>query len=386
MKKRIALCLALLLLAALTACASTSRPDTGTEPPTEGTSEPASPDTLPDEQPSEQPDAQTPELAARYDELVERFYALVVDPYGFTDIAEYGELGVIESARSAGDGALDALGYTIEDISGDGVPELVVGTLPEFGGQTNAVYTLVDGQPQFVLEGWYRSSYVYMGDGHFFYYGSSSAAETGQGVFYLTKDGTALECESFLFTSPNSDDDLDVYYNETGSWDTTESEKSDMTAEEFWALDPAGSGLPLTSFHDYAALRFGGAKALDEAPVQVQWGELQVPGLTDYEKFVADDGEYSAEVLFTTERTVADFELVALTIGEVYDDGTVSYLTEPLYSMDVLTPEHPLVVRMSFPGDSPAYGISYTDEDGAIHRLTLEISGEDGTLLLTETK
>ena len=382
MKRYAAIFLSILLLAAMTACASTSRPDTGTEPPTEGTSEPASPDTLPDEQPSEQPDAQTPELAERYDELVERFYALVVDPYGFTDIAEYGELGVIESARSAGDGALDALGYTIEDLSGDGVPELVVGTLPEFGGQTNAVYTLVDGQPQFVLEGWYRSSYVYMGDGHFSY----CAAEGGQGVFYLTKDGTALECESFLFTSLNRDGDLDVYYNETGSWDTAESEKSDMTAEEFWALDPAGSGLPLTSFHDYTASQSGGINALNDMPVRVQWGELQVPGLTDYEKFVADDGEYSAEVLFTTERTVADFELVALTIGEVYDDGTVSYLTEPLYSMDVLTPERPLVVRMSFPGDLPAYGISYTDEDGAIHRLTLEISGEDGTLLLTETK
>ena len=60
--------------------------------------------------------------------------------------------------------------------------------------------------------------------------------------------GTRLECESFLFTSLNRDGHLDVYYNETGSWDPAESEKSDMTAEDFWALDPAGEPLPLTPF------------------------------------------------------------------------------------------------------------------------------------------
>ena len=52
---------------------------------------------------------------------------------------------------------------------------------------TNALYTLVDGKPELVFEGWYRNSYVYMGDGHFYYYGANSAAENGQGVFYLTK-------------------------------------------------------------------------------------------------------------------------------------------------------------------------------------------------------
>ena len=38
--------------------------------------------------------------------------------------------------------------------------------------------------------------------------------------------------------------DLEVYRNETGSWDPAESEKSDMTAEDFWALDPPGICCP----------------------------------------------------------------------------------------------------------------------------------------------
>lgn len=335
---------------------------------------------LPDKQPS---NAQNSEADQLYSELVERYYTLVSDPYGFVDIAEYGEFGVIESARAMEGNALDGLGYIIEDLSGDGIPELVVGTLPEYGGQINAVYTLVDGQPQFVFEGWYRSSYSYLGDGRFYYYGSSSASETGQGFFSLSKDGTTLNCEDFYFTHAAEEDysDLKVYYNTTGRWDIVESQESDMSLEEFQAYEPSYKDLPLTSFADHAAERG------PEAPVQVHWAELWLQGITDYEEFVADDGEYATDVLFTAKRTVTDFELMRLTIREIYEDGTVSYASEPIYSLNRLTPERPLVVRMTFPGDTPTYGISYVDEsgDGMTHHLTVEVSGKDGTLLLRET-
>ena len=36
----------------------------------------------------------------------------------------------------------------------------------------------------------------------------------------------------------------------------------------------------------------------------------------------------------------------------IYEDGTVSYTSKPIYSLDRLTPERPLVVRMTFPGDT----------------------------------
>lgn len=121
--------------------------------------------------------------------------------------------------------------------------------------------------------------------------------------------------------------------------------------------------------------------------MQAHWAELWLHGITDYEKFVADDGEHSAEVLFTAKRVVTDFELMRMTIREAYDDGTVSYAAEPIYSMERLTPERPLVVRTIFLGDTPTYGISYVDEtgDGMMHCLTVDVSGDDGTLLLRET-
>ena len=247
MKRYAALFLSLLLLVSMTACGSqptdNSSPDgeestpartPGLQIPEKGGKKPVG--TKDPEQTSEQ--ATDPDLA--YSELVERFRTLVSDPFG-QDSDKPGEMGVLESARAAGNNAVYEMGYLIEDLSGDGIPELAVGGL---NGMINALYTLVDGKPKLVFEGWYRSSYVYMGDGHFYYYGANSAAENGQGAFYLTKDGTGLECESFLFTGLNRDEYLDVYYNETGSWNPAESEKSDMTAEDFWALDPAGEPLP----------------------------------------------------------------------------------------------------------------------------------------------
>lgn len=84
------------------------------------------------------PEVSIPSTAGTpYEELIERYYTLVTDPNGFADISEYGEFGVIESARSMEENALDGMGYTIKGLSGDGIPELIVGTLPDYGGQIN---------------------------------------------------------------------------------------------------------------------------------------------------------------------------------------------------------------------------------------------------------
>lgn len=286
MKRYATLFLSFLLLVSMTACggqpADSSSPDgeestpartPGIQIPEKGEKKPVG--TKDPGQTSEQPI--DPDQA--YSELVERFRTLVSDPFG-QDSDKPGEMGVLEAARAAGANAVHEMGYLIEDLSGDDIPELAVG---ECYGMTNALYTLVDGKPELVFEGWSRSSYVYMGSGYFYYYGANSAAENGQGVFYLTKDGTGLECESFLFTGLNSDGDLDVYYNETGSWDPAKSEKSDMTAEDFWALDPAGDPLPLTPFSGTG----GGSANESEFPVSVQYlteaGDVDCDWVTLYD-------------------------------------------------------------------------------------------------------
>ncbi|SFJ05388.1 hypothetical protein SAMN02910435_01270 [Ruminococcaceae bacterium D5] len=359
MKRYAALFLSILLLIALTACRSTGQLNTEMEPSAEETSSPQRQDgqttplpgkPMPGKQPSDQQDTRDPGQAndpdPAYSELVERFRALVVDPFG-QDSDEPGEMGVLESARAAGDDAVYEMGYLVEDLSGDGIPELAVG---ELSGLINALYTLVDGKPELVFEGWYRNSYIYMGDGHFYYYGDNSAAENGQGVFYLTKDGTGLECESFLFTSLDSDGDLEVYYNETGSWNPAQSEKSDMTAEDFWTLDPAGGTLLLTPFS-----RTDGWSATDSgSPVSVRY--LTEVGDEDYHWVTLYDGPDACCILFTANSRVTNFTLLNLFPEEYYEDGTIDFSAYPAVmdvTQHILSPEHPIVVELAFIGSIP---------------------------------
>ncbi len=320
-----------------------------------------------------------PDLA--YSDLVERFRTLVSDPFG-QDSDKPGEMGVLETARGMGDSAAEEMGYLIQDLSGDGIPELAVGGLY---GMTNALYTLVDGKPELVFEGWYRSSYVYMGDGHFYYYGANSAAENGQGVFYLTKDGTELECESFLFTGLNSDGDLDVYYNETGSWDPAESEKSDMTAEDFWALDPAGEPLPLTPF---SGTEVGSANE-SRVPVSVRY--LTEAGDVDCDWVTLYDGDGAAVLLFTTDSPVRSFTVLTLELTDFTETGAAIFsatpvvLEEGLDSLpEVMTVDTPVAVQRGLMGTIPNYGISYVDGGGNLRRFALVQSGYDGSVLLEE--
>ena len=182
---------------------------------------------------------------AGYEDLIARYRAIVADPSGFEDNDEPGELEVIETARVIGEDAVHEIGYLTKDLSGDGIPELVVG---ECCGPIHALYTMNEGKPMFVVGGFYRSYYAYMGNNHFYYCGSADADSVGQGAFYLSRDGTAMECEWFYFTEMNSEGDREVYYNNTGSWDPEESVKADMTADEFDAMEIVCGDLPLTPF------------------------------------------------------------------------------------------------------------------------------------------
>ena len=189
---------------------------------------------------------QIKEEESAYGGLVEFYSSLVRDPSSYEE-DEKAAAGVLETAHSLGDNAATEMGYWIEDLSGDGIPEMAVGML---SGPVNAVYTLEAGKPVLVFEGWYRNTYIYMGDGRFYNSASAGASSSGSGVFYLSEDGKKLLCDSFLFTALDEDGKLEVYANETGSWDPEKSERTDMTIEDFWALDLKGEPMPLIPFSE----------------------------------------------------------------------------------------------------------------------------------------
>lgn len=59
-------------------------------------------------------------------------------------------------------------------------------------------------------------------------------------------------------------------------------------------------------------------------------------------------------------------------------------MSEVLYTMEELDPDHPFLAQVVFWGDMTTYGISFTDADGQERHFAVSISGKDGSLVCTE--
>ncbi len=162
-----------------------------------------------------------------YYKIIETVYSAIVNK-DQDAMAGDGFTGLFEPIMY-NENALDNLGYALMDLSGDGIAELIITepcnyleTTPLGGRMVYSVYSVKDGEPVLVFEGWYRNRYSLLIDNTFFNEGSGGAAYACAGNFYLSEDGTQLLCNHFYFTSPkpeNSDVSY-VFYNQTGDWDT----------------------------------------------------------------------------------------------------------------------------------------------------------------------
>lgn len=102
-----------------------------------------------------------------------------------------------------------------------------------------------------------------------------------------------------------------------------------------------------------------------------------------YESFKALESPQT-KIILSTNATVRDFKVLALTNGDVDEDGNMTFDVEELYTLDRLTADRPLVVSTTFYGLIPNNGISYLDETGVTRTFAVDMSGEDGSLYLWE--
>lgn len=105
--------------------------------------------------------------------------------------------------------------------------------------------------------------------------------------------------------------------------------------------------------------------------------------LTNAERFTADNSEYEQEVVFfANSGDVYDFEFCSINWLDESDGGESDIEFVPMFTVDTLSNDTPLVVTMTFWGDIPSYGITYTDTAGVEHSGTISISGENGSVIL----
>lgn len=198
-----------------------------------------------------------------YRTILDQFATLILS--GDTDNGFEGSTGVQECMMgAAAEDVLKDIGYTIADYSGDGIPELIIGSVFEGENSTYindiyALYTLVDGKPFYVFEGWARNRYCILEDDTIYNAGSNGAMYSIFGTYNLAKDGKSLVCKDYYFTYEKNDDftEIGFYHNTTGEWDKSVSEEMDITDGEFWALEEdtytKNKKLELTSFEEYVS-------------------------------------------------------------------------------------------------------------------------------------
>ena len=325
-----------------------------------------------------------------YNDAYSTVLAAFADVFDNTDSDLEGAIGVVEMINLRGrNEALDSIGYTIKDINGDNVPEFIVGFIDEGnkGSEILALYTYKNNTPVFVFEGMTKSAYFLTDDGNFFHQGADGAARS---IFASYKLSDAeLICNDYWFTDITDYNSYETgyFHNTSGKLDASESKKLDVSEDEFWAkqseLIEKKVQTDLTPFSSVAAKQDEPTTEAKVSRVVAMLAE-DAEAFDEYAVFKVDESEYSTIILFLAEGTITDFKFLSLTVTDVDDNGRMSFDTEVLYTLDTMHEGKPVEVTLTFYGDTPAYGISYKDASGATKNFTVTLSGEDGSLILTE--
>lgn len=121
---------------------------------------------------------------------------------------------------------------------------------------------------------------------------------------------------------------------------------------------------------------------LDDFPIKEY--DYRVYEYIDYME--ADDPELpKVEFVLYPDTTVSHVHLFSVSMiswdDETGDEVYEATLEDIQYQLD---PEHPLSVGAVIWGDMPNLAVGYADADGVYHFAFIEISGEDGSLILRE--
>lgn len=336
-------------------------------------------------------DADAPESV--YQQLLEGICEMIRTKEFWTDtklVCEAGN-GVSEAQYS---GLFEELskcvGYTLQDINADGMPELIVCAINEEedgeyrGRDICAVYTCVQEEIYCICSGWSRNYVGWMGDNEFCCLGSGGASSSLAGQYVLLPDATEWSCKDLYFTDEN-----DIYHNQTGAFETEYSEVSDMTEDEFWELwDELEENVlefKLTPFSTFAVT--GGLQLPEQnkdAEVEIHWADDVLSERDDYDEYIAYTGDFSSRIAFTTTGSVKEFKVLELQFEAIDDEGNIQFTSEKLFNYGTLTADRALMVEMIFEGSIPGYGISYVDAGGNTRMFSIELSGMDGSLSLQE--
>jgi hypothetical protein len=252
--------------------------------------------------------------------------------------------GIWEAAKALGDEALEKIGYVLKDITGDGVPELLIGSFEKdddayTNNEIYLIYTLQGEKTEIVLYGWNRNAYSLKDDNSLFYQGSSGAAMSAFGIYHISNDGESV-CDDFYFTYPNDNDPsvIELFHNTTGIFYNEDGEKLDMTLDEFWELEEEMSkGTSKIKGTPFAKLDAKIIEKANEKPsvpsAELLDGEWVLSGVeVEGQKLTAEEAGLESEIAITSTTSDVTATYFNSTEYEIKRfEAEVIYVEEPLY-------------------------------------------------------
>ena len=328
----------------------------------------------------------------KYEDILANVYAVIEnidDEVG----PDSGKTGIWDAALALEDEALSEIGYIFKDLNGDDVSELLIGSFNNADGafinnEIYMIYTLINDTPKFLLEGMSRNMYSLKDDGSFFNMGSNGAAYSIFGTYRISKDNEVV-CDDYYFTYPDDNDPsiIEIYHNDSGIYVREDSEKLDITLDDFWTLqEEAAKGTVKLTATPFAKLDAGIIeKAMTVKPtpdaslLDGEW--VFAYGETDGYEFTAEEegiesgisinisdftAKYYSKTEFANEKFDAELEILEEPVYEGCgnDEWKVKFNTyNSTYGEDeefyaTLIDENTLLLRHLFPFDG-TQGVSH---------------------------
>ena len=203
----------------------------------------------PSPEPTEEPKEKKPLSPEEiYTPVIDGYYADLVSEFPIDNYFPM-TLGTFETTLSATDDEiLNGVGYTIQDINGDGIQELLIiqvsdrGQTRYFGEKILALYTIANDEASFLAGGWARNRYYLLSDGQIYNEGSSGANDSSFETYILPEQSSMLEQ---IISEDSSSEDYELKCEEMGKLiekiaitafaEYETSEEYPQSAKTFWS-------------------------------------------------------------------------------------------------------------------------------------------------------
>lgn len=176
-------------------------------------------------------------------------------------------------------------------------------------------------------------------------------------------DGTTKEISKTIEVSESATEGITAIV-------TTESDTTFITTE---AVTAATETTPPETEPEYT-----------EGLFMIDYAENILGNYSEYDEYVIDDTAPSTKAVLYTDGAVKDLKFLSLTNPNVDENGRMTFDKTELHSHKYITKDRPILITFTSYGDIPSYGVSVTDAVGDTVTFAITMSGEDGSLLLTE--